>query len=122
MILRAEISNQYLNGESDYVLSSLLFSLISMEVKINFGATKSALNHGVFYSDLLFLFVRVFQEVYFGKLKTSFTLKSPPAFVMVCTKTKIMSLLRTVFFKNFFDARREKEGFLASRGGPATFF
>lgn len=80
--------NQYLNGEKvDYILSSLPFSLISMEVKVQIlEAAKAALNPTGFFIQICYSYLlkNLFKK-YFGKVKTSFTLKNlPPAFVMVC--------------------------------------
>ena len=80
--------NQYLNGEkADYILSSLPFSLIPLEVKDQIlEAVKVALNPTGFFIQICYSYLlkNLFKK-YFGKVKTSFTLKNlPPAFVMVC--------------------------------------
>lgn len=80
---------QYLQGEkADYVLSSLPFSLISLEVKDQIlKASKSALSPSGFFIQICYSFLlkNLFKK-YFGEVKTSFTLKNlPPAFVMVCS-------------------------------------
>jgi phospholipid N-methyltransferase len=81
--------NQYLNGEKvDYVISSLPFSLISVEIKDQIlEATKSALNPTGFFIQICYSYLlkNLFKK-HFGQVKTSFTLKNlPPAFVMVCS-------------------------------------
>lgn len=81
--------NQYLKGEKvDYVISSLPFSLISMEIKDQIlEATKSALAPTGFFIQICYSYLlKSLFKKHFGKVKTSFTLKNlPPAFVMVCS-------------------------------------
>lgn len=80
--------NHYLNGDKvDYVISSLPFSLLSLEVKGQIlEASKAALNPtGSFIQICYSYLLKNLFKKYFSKVKTSFTLKNlPPAFVMVC--------------------------------------
>ncbi len=81
--------NTYLKGEKvDYVLSSLPFSLLSIEVKDQIlEAAKSALNPtGSFIQICYSYLLKNLFKKHFEQVKTSFTLKNlPPAFVMVCS-------------------------------------
>jgi len=81
--------NQYLKGQKvDYVLSSLPFSLISVEVKDQIlEASKLALNPSGSFIQICYSYLlkNLFKK-HFEIVKTSFTLKNlPPAFVMVCS-------------------------------------
>jgi len=84
----AENIQLYLDGKkADYVLSSLPFSLIPMEVKDQIlDQSKKALSSEGFFIQICYsYFLKNLFKKHFEKVKTSFTLKNlPPAFVMVC--------------------------------------
>ncbi|MDG1277246.1 MAG: methyltransferase [Algoriphagus sp.] len=84
----AENIQQYLNGKkADYVLSSLPFSLIPLDVKYQIlEQSKLALSPNGFFIQICYSYLlkNLFKK-HFERVKTSFTLKNlPPAFVMVC--------------------------------------
>jgi phospholipid N-methyltransferase len=84
----AENIGKYLHGrKADYVLSSLPFSFISLEIRDQIlSQSKSALTQSGFFIQICYSYLlRNLFKKHFGRVNTSFTLKNlPPAFVMVC--------------------------------------
>ncbi|AWW32971.1 ribose ABC transporter permease [Echinicola strongylocentroti] len=80
--------DNYLNGEgADLILSSLPFSLIPKEARMEiYMKSRSNLKETGYFIQICYSYLLKFQFAnYFQSIKTAFTLRNfPPAFIMIC--------------------------------------